>query len=266
MSKGIEMSLDDRIAQAHSIYKNALDRWNPPVAMILYSSGNDSTALLSLFASRIPLAAHCNTGTGVEEAFEFAQQMCKKYGAELIVDAADEKDSYETIVREHGFPGPGQHGTIYRRIKERALRKIKKRYPIARLTKYLFVTGVRASESARRAGYKCVEKVEGNIVWLNPLYYWTDDDMAAYRQQYRVPFNPVSKVLGISGECLCGCYAQPDELDKLRLNFPRAAARIDRWAGIAAAHGKPCVWGKAPASTDNKACGNNVGALCAGCG
>jgi hypothetical protein len=57
---------------------------------------------------------------------------------------------------------------------------------------------------------------------------WTKMDLNAYRRRFAdVPRNEVSALLHMSGECLCGCFGHPDELEEIRMWFPEAAEYLD---------------------------------------
>jgi hypothetical protein len=50
----------------------------------------------------------------------------------------------------------------------------------------------------------------------------------------------------MSGECLCGAFAKPGELEMIRFFFPDTAAEIDELERKAKAAKKHCVWGTRP--------------------
>jgi hypothetical protein len=110
----------------------------------------------------------------------------------------------------------------------------------------LFLAGRRREESSRRRNIPISDRV-GAAVYLSPLATWTKMDLNTYRSMFPdVPRNPVSAVLHMSGECLCGAFAHPGELDEIREWFPDTAAEIDaleeevRAAGFTS---PKCVWG-----------------------
>lgn len=76
--------------------------------------------------------------------------------------------------------------------------------------------------------------------------------------------NPVkTSPLGMSGECFCGAFARPNELDMIRRVCPDVAEKIDRLAVIAREAGKPCVWGQAPLKPGLRVL--ETGPLCSSC-
>ncbi len=88
--------------------------------------------------------------------------------------------------------------------------------------------------------------------------------MDAYRELYRVPENPVSAKLHISGECLCGAFSRPGEIDEISFWYPKKANEMHDLERQAKAAGSPyCVWGgprkNLPAVIEAP------GPMCAGC-
>ena len=56
----------------------------------------------------------------------------------------------------------------------------------------VWVTGLRAEQSANRSDMKRIEWDEGNqILKFNPLLDWTFDDMIAYINEKKIPYNPL---------------------------------------------------------------------------
>src|ERR1700722_3785193 len=57
---------------------------------------------------------------------------------------------------------------------------------------------------------------ETQRIWCSPLYDWTSDDCFKLRQYAGIKPNIVCELIGMSGECLCGAFAKPGELEILR--------------------------------------------------
>jgi len=83
-----------------------------------------------------------------------------------------------------------------------------------------WLSGLRRSEAATRAGAPIVGLDRRGLVKVNPLANWTDDDVAGYIADHDVPVNPL---VG-RGYLSVGCAP---------CTFPAAAgdARSGRWAG-----------------------------------
>jgi phosphoadenosine phosphosulfate reductase len=59
-------------------------------------------------------------------------------------------------------------------------------------TKNAWVTGLRASQSVTRSDVKMLEYDEQfNLIKINPLYNWSEEDLGAYTQKYKLPVNPL---------------------------------------------------------------------------
>lgn len=248
----------------------------PFVARVcLFSGGHDSCVLAHRCRDYYDELAFIDTGTAVPGVREFVEEYAAWIDKPLrILEAGD---AWRLMVlgggerprdgKPHvalGFPGPGQHGRAYTRLKERQLeqlkRDLKEGHP--RNSRVLFLTGVRRAESARRAKRMPVTRV-GGTVFCNPLIDWTAFDMRRYRTEHELPESDVSALIHRSGECNCGAYAQPGEREMLRDLWPnwfdRTIGSLEREAkarGIA-----HCEWG-AGRDGDTAEPG---GPLCASC-
>ncbi len=119
------------------------------------------------------------------------------------------------MVLANGFPGPGFHKRMYQRLKERAIRLLVKQHKRTRRGKVLIASGLRRDESVRRMGYRNREvNFVGCQMWVNPIFWWTKQDVYDYIKKHNLLRNPVAKILGMSGECLCGAFAHPGELEQ----------------------------------------------------
>lgn len=205
-------------------------------AFILFSGGNDSLVLLHWAIRNIEFDAvvHLDTGIGVPESQQFVRETCKAWGVKLLIYSAKENTKadgtldpmvYDDLVLEHGFPGPSAHFIMFSKLKQRSLERLKRDY--APRSEIVYITGVRQDESARRKiSVKGEYDKRGRTIWRNPLWDWTNESMDSYRRENELPTNPVSAKLGLSGECLCGAYAKPGELDRIAKHYPEVAQRI----------------------------------------
>lgn len=222
--------------------------------VVLFSGGNDSTVLAHLFRSYATHAAHANTTVGIEATRQFVRDTAAGWGLPLIERSGPV--DYETLVKEQGFPGPAMHGKMYQRLKERALRQVTAEFVSnPRRERVLFIAGRRRKESARRSSIPEHER-RGSVIWASPLANWSSDDMRIYRALSRdVPRNHISERLGMSGECLCGAFAEPGELDRIRTVDPDCASWIERLQEDVRAAGitdHRCKWGWGSHTPDTK--------------
>lgn len=193
----------------------------------LFSGGNDSTTLCHIMLPRITHLAHANTTIGIEQTREFVRHTSTQWGKPLLeYTSANENDHYRALVLDQGFPGPGHHFKMYQRLKERALRRVRKQLVTDRSMRVVFLAGRRRTESARRADVPALER-EGQVVWVSPMVNWTKLDLNTYRlMRGDVPVNVVTDLIHMSGECLCGSFAHAGELDEIAEWFPDVADEI----------------------------------------
>ncbi len=84
---------------------------------VLFSGGNDSTALAHLFRSRATHAVHANTTIGLEPTRDFVRNTCEEWGLPLIEKTPPrETDHYKALVLDRGFPGPAHHYKMFQRL------------------------------------------------------------------------------------------------------------------------------------------------------
>ena len=136
---------------------------------------------------------------------------------------------YRDLVMERGFPGPGMHWKMYTRLKERALDAIRAELVSdPRRERLVYIAGRRRSESLRRRAIPLHER-DGSVIWVSPIAMWTKLDLNTYRLMHKdVPVNRVSELLHMSGECLCGAFAHPGELDEIGFWFPSVKEDIEQ--------------------------------------
>lgn len=117
------------------------------------------------------------------------------------------------------------------------------------MIRIMLLSGTRRQESARRMRtqanrYRC----RGAQLWVNPLLDWTNDQMRRYREEHELPQSDVAALLHRSGECNCGCFAEPGEREMLKSLWPEwfeeTIGSLEREAlemGLGA-----CRWGERP--------------------
>lgn len=239
------------IADAHEVLNDARTLYNPARMFALFSGGYDSLCSAHV-ASQHPAfegCAHIITGIGVEETREYVRETCKRFNWPLREYRPPV--SYDEIVLKYGFPGPDAHRFMYTRLKERCLEQLMRdcRMEDNNFKRGYFlqlVTGVRKQESSRRMGTVHPHSKQRTRIWCAPIHDWTAFDINRYRAHFGLPENPVREELGMSGECLCGAFAKPNEIAEIEYWYPATAQRIHDLEEKAEAAGVPCVWGVAP--------------------
>lgn len=245
------------LAQAEATHVHA-DRRELVGRVLLFSGGNDSTVLAHIFRRTATHAAHANTGIGIERTRQFVRDVCAEWSLPLIEKHGE---SYEDLVIDQGFPGPAMHWKMYQRLKERALRQVRAELVTnGRKQRVVFLGGRRREESERREDVPLMER-ESSVVWVSPLAHWTKLDLNTYRTLHDVPRNEVSDRIHMSGECLCGAFAKPGELDEIAEWYPEVAQEIHALEAKVRAAGHPaeiCMWGhgKGRKSDSGRLCGS----------
>jgi hypothetical protein len=265
--------------------------------VILLSGGEDSTVLAHLMRQRATLVTLIDTSIRVPDTARYVGDVAAAWGIELAEPAAP--DSYRDLVCGRvrartgpnagrvvwsGFPGPAGHFLMYQRLKQRALEALRRTLvgPRGKPGQVIYLAGMRWSESARRFRNASEIDPAGAITWCSPLVYWTPAHLAEYRDRHRcrqahqhaphllchpgaLPRNEVTVHLHMSGDCLCGAYAQEGEIHGLELFYPDVAAELHDIEADARASGVPeprCTWGW---GATRERPGRPAGRLCARC-
>lgn len=236
----------------------------------LFSGGHDSLSACLIAAEHPRFTKdvfHIDTGIGAKATRDYVEMICRQQGWNLHVYKSN--FSYERFVRRLGFPGAGAHGWAYRNLKDRCISKMAKG-----LGRVALITGCRSQESTRRMGNvkpvvvgehskKTGKVTRLNRVWVSPCHNWSVADQNLFLTTWAMPRNPIKdSILGMSGECFCGAFARPYELDMIRQVCPDVAQEIDRLACIAKECGTKCVWGPTPKKGTTIA---PTGPLCSTC-
>jgi 3'-phosphoadenosine 5'-phosphosulfate sulfotransferase (PAPS reductase)/FAD synthetase len=222
----------------------------------MFSGGHDSLAATAITAQhpRFTAAVHINTGIGIEQTREFVRDTCTDQGWPLIELHADRiEQTYEYIVGRYGFPGPAGHPYMYRRLKERKIERLVREHKTHPRDRIILATGMRAAESVRRMRHADLDpqgpgwRRVGAQVWTNPIGQWSKQEVNAYLTKTGLRRNEVVDLIHMSGECLCGAFARPGEMQELELWFPETAAYLHKLEAEAEAAGIiACVWGRRP--------------------
>ena len=255
------------IEDAAEIYIAALTHYRPVKVYALVSGGKDSTAAAHLINNCHPgpdAIAHINTGIGIEETREYVRSTFAPWLGLPLIEKHPPR-SYEDLVLEYGFPGPAAHRFMYSWLKERPLRELRREAQQSRNDRVAVVTGVRLTESRRRMGHVEPVQADGNLIWIAPIVNFEARDVLDYHDLAGIPKNEVPEILHMSGECLCGAFASPGELDCIARFYPGTGKRIRRLerrvqaAGIASHH-----WGPQSSAAIREA-NRSPGMLCQSC-
>lgn len=264
-----EKIIDDQINKCHSIIDWAVTH-EPSKWCGLLSGGHDSVCACHI-ASLHPLAPKpfdvymIDTGIGSNYTKEYAKERAKQFGWNItILKSPNEKDTIENFVRKFGMPGPGMHSYVYSIIKERVIQKLQTEFKIGQRP-VMFISGVRKAESQRRMGYaKPIKRGNGfykggqlrnpNRLFVAPCINWEIGNQILHMEEFGIPRNKVKDLIGLSGECFCGSFAQenipgkPSELEIIKKDplLENVKLEIERLENIAKDLNLPCKWGERP--------------------
>lgn len=157
---------------------------------------------------------------------------------------------YESFIERLGFPSPSMHGQMYHLLKKDQIMSFERDHGLrGDGGLVVYAAGRRRQESARRGmvmkndGYT---KQDRHGIYCDLIHDWSREDCGYAREYSGIPRNPVSERLGKSGECLCGAFAKPGDLDDIAYWYPETAAHIRALEVKARANGFPWGWEESP--------------------
>lgn len=206
------------------LLRHAVEEYKPAAVYALFSGGHDSLVAthMAMSTGLVNSVVHIDTGVGLEATADFVHRVAREQQWPLmIIRARALGQNYESIVEElGGFPGPGKHGMMYNRLKDRGLKRLTRDAPKKRGDAVMLVSGGRSKESARRKLNVSALAREEIRLWVNIAHSLSDAECANYIVRHNLPKNPVKALLCMSGECLCGAFARKNELRELVMHYP----------------------------------------------
>lgn len=129
-----------------------------------------------------------DTGRLFYETYDLLSRTIAKYKVDVKTYYPN-TESVEHFVRDKGI------NAFYESVENRkSCCYVRKVEPLQRALRgnSIWITGLRAEQSANRSGMKMLEWDEGNqIIKFNPLLHWTMDEMLGYIDQNNIPYNPL---------------------------------------------------------------------------
>ena len=194
---------------------------------MLYSGGRDSGLVLDWMSEHGKLKAvvHVKTNVGMKMTEDFVRDHCKSNGWKLIILEPRPKFAYVSMALEHGFPGPSNHNVVMGRLKGLTMQNF---FYSLKDESACFVSGIRKKESSRRGrNFLTPIQQDGNVWFVSPFYFKTNEEMYKARLLKNIPTSPAyDHGLSVSGDCFCGCYSGYEEKDALRKADPHLAEFI----------------------------------------
>lgn len=240
------MNLEDKLAEAEAVAREAIARYRPSHVFVLFSGGHDSLSITHFAVERWPHipVVHLNTGIGLPETQQFVRETAARQCWQLLEYQTPIR--YEDIVFKEGFPGPPRHNVMYALLKERSLRQLIRTHKQHRADRIMLISGVRQQESLRRMRHLKPLQQEGAKLWVAPFWQLSKLEVNEYLRSHKLARSPVVDLIHKSGECLCGAFAKKGELKELSLWFPDTATYIRELEQRVMAAGFPWGWEERP--------------------
>lgn len=164
------------------------------------SLGQEDQVITQLIAEN-NLAVHIfslDTGRLFPETLDLIARTESKYKKRIQV-LYPERQSVENLVDKIGING------FYDSVENRkSCCHVRKVEPLKRALagNSIWVTGLRAEQSANRSSMRKIEWDEANqIIKFNPLLDWNYDQMMSYIEENKIPYNPLHDIGFISIGC-----------------------------------------------------------------
>jgi 3'-phosphoadenosine 5'-phosphosulfate sulfotransferase (PAPS reductase)/FAD synthetase len=234
---------EDKLKWSKELADRIKKDFNPYAVIVGYTGGTDSNIALKLATMffNVDAAFTCNTTISAIETLQNCERVAKEvYNLKYISrmppygGLQENPNTYFELVKQHGFPGQTKtaHNWMYRYLKDHTVQKIvssfrqrKRNRPI------VIISGARRHESVRRMGTSQDITVIGNTIWVNIANDWTNQDCSDFASDYNIDElrSPISKGMGISGECFCGSHASgKGELNEIKFWSPSTFDLIDK--------------------------------------
>ncbi len=175
---------------AEDLIKWGFEQFAPRLSLSASFGSPEGMVILDLMHRIAPGQARVftiDTGRLPHETHGLMDRARERYGIEieLFMPGAER---VESMVRRHGV------NLFYESLENRQLCcGIRKVEPLKRALSELdaWLTGLRADQSARRAGVPAAEidRVNGGLVKLNPLARWSREQVDGYVREHAVPVN-----------------------------------------------------------------------------
>jgi|GEM_PF-2832652 len=241
-------NLEDKIESSKKILNQALSEYKPHCTIVAFSGGDDSLCVMEVlkYLNHKPqYAIFANTGTCIPATKTFVETYCKTNGIELLT-TSPKKTLREMVIKE-GFPGLGKsaHNYSFGELKGKPIRDMisAKIRQGKRHRNVIVFSGIRRNESEERSrsnkykspfwqqktriGSDGEQRYVPNI-WTSLIHQWEKEDTLEFLESVKQDRNPISILLGRSGDCHCGtAIANPQkEFSELNKHAQSVAKEI----------------------------------------
>jgi len=179
-------------ASAEAILATGITAANGPVQLACSFSVEDVVVIDLVHRLHLPIGLFAlDTGRLNEETYQTAESVRERYGV-AIAWHFPERAAVEDLERREGLY------SFRASLEQRhACCQIRKVEPLGRALAGLagWITGLRREQSVTRNAIAPLEidTAHGNILKINPLVAWSEAEVWAYAEKYRIPVNPLHK-------------------------------------------------------------------------
>lgn len=264
---------------AEQILTEALRTYKPSLIVCSYSGGYDSMVATHKTLQWAKRNAHStnvltiavDTRLHADGWPEFVRTSAKQLGARRFeIWQTTMLEKWIEDVKARGFAyRKAQHKIYFYYLKQNAFRAVVAHYKKHTHDRIMFVTGVRRSESKERA-FTPEHERNGSSLWVNPLVYWSEQEIHQYRFEHELPENPFYPITNNSGDCMCNWHTNIP-LHKVRGTAREIIEPLDRHCRDTFGYGygeEPSLLKSQEAAGQLPFIGNDgevIPNLCAGC-
>lgn len=214
--------------------------YDPYAVIVGLTTGFDSNVALKLATMFLDVTAAFTADTTISapETLANCERVAKEeYGLRHILrkpnynGVKEHPNTYFEVVKQHGFPGKTDsvHTWMFRWLKDHAISpivsSIRKRKHNRNI---VIISGARKDESKKRWSTSEDITIRGSNIWVNICNQWSTGEVHAFATDNNLDRfrSPISKAIGMSGDCFCGCYARPGDLIELKIASPSTYEKI----------------------------------------
>lgn len=188
---------------------------------VSFSGGKDSLVVLDLaYRVGIRKVVFCDTSVEFEETKKFVSYVGDFYGIDIAVIRAP--TTFFEIIKHVGLPS-------------RVIRWCCDVFKFGPLSNYAvqeelygFVTGLRMSESNKRATYQSSDTNPlVPVKQINPILNWTGQDVWEYIKANNLPINPLYEYFKRIG-CWCCPFRSDEDWRMIKEHFPEKASYFEK--------------------------------------
>jgi len=186
---------------------------------VLWSGGKDSGSTAGVLDQLDALDELLTVDTGIAtpDLFGFLKDESNRHGWKWKL--LPPKYDYGDWVLKYGFPGPQAHSIVMGKLKYQVYRN---HVNSLKDDKICLMSGVRRSESDRRnKKYPYHIDEDGKMMMARPIFYWKSLEPKQYCLKNDIKIAPAYNSLHISGDCMCGSFADPSEPMLLKVFYPK---------------------------------------------